>query len=202
MPFCRDDAVEQLEERIIVPDDTKILLKKVGSLATTQSTHSGKGSKLKRVRFSLPRATLEESDDSDEDDEEKKIKKRGKRSRKKGSDDEEEFTLDAAEAELDGEDDDDEEEDGEDAGHGNGCSQCGTLTAKKLHEDEETGDLLCTLCHTSRGGAAAAAAGTSGATTATTASGGKACYHCRNDEVSKLHSHMESCVLQDFSIEE
>lgn len=193
MPFCRDDAVQQLEERIIVPDDTKILLKKVGSLATTPSTHSGKGSKLKRIRFSLPHATLEKSDDSegDEDDEEKKMKKRGKRSRRKGSDDEEEFTLDAAEAELDREDDDEVEEDG-DAGHGNGCSQCGTLTAKKLHDDEETGDLLCTLCHRSRGGtaAAAAAAGTSGATA--TASCGKACYHCRNDEVSKLHSHKAS----------
>ncbi len=189
-PFfqCRSEVVEQLEERIIVPDDTKILLKRVGTLSAP--TASGKKSKLKRVRFSLPRAAFEstsDSSDSDDDDEDAgsgagKAKKRGKRAKKKGSDDEDEFTLEEAEAELDG---DDEEEENEGAGTGNGCSQCGTISAKQLHEDEHTGDLLCNTCLAARGGGASGSGAAAG-------NGGKACYHCRNDEESKLQKHAES----------
>jgi hypothetical protein len=180
------DSVEQLEERIIVPDDTKILLWKIGCLPL--STAAGKKSKLKRVRFSLPSTAFESTSDSsdNDDDDNPKAKKRRKRSKKKGSDDEEEFTIEAAEAELDDEDDDDEEE--EEAGNGgrnNGCSQCGTIPDNVLHEDEDTGDLLCSTCLTGRGGGASGSG-------AAAQHGGKACYHCGTDEESKLQKHKDS----------
>lgn len=182
---CRPEAIEQLEKRIIVPDDTKILLKKVGSLSAP--TTSGKRKKLKRVRFRLPRTAFESiSDSSDDDDDDDKAKKRGKVSKKKSSDDEEEFTVEAAEAELDDVDDQEEEEEKTEAGNDNGCSQCGTLSAKQLHEDEETGDLLCNTCHSARGRSAA------GHGAAAAESGGDTCYHCGSDEAPKLHKHKDS----------
>jgi hypothetical protein len=171
---CSADAQKQLEERIIVPDDTRILLKKIGLPAV-----AGKKRKLKRVRFSLARTAVDSaSDSSDDEQEEARGMKAGKRFKKKGSDDNEEFTLDAAKAELDGNDDEDDEE--EEEGNGNGCSGCGTLTAK-LHEDENTGDLLCNTCHKARGRGSDASG-----------SGGKACYHCGNTEEIKLPKHTSS----------
>jgi hypothetical protein len=110
--------------------------------------------------------------------------------KKKSSDEDDEFTVEDAEAELGGDDDDDEKEEEEENeagnGNGNGCSQCGTLSAKQLHENEETGDLLCNTCHSALGGSAAGHGG------APAGSGGKACYHCGNHESSKLHKHKDS----------
>jgi len=48
-----------------------------------------------------------------------------------------------------------------------------------LHENEETGDLLCNTCLSARGGSAAG-------------HGEKACYHCGTEEASKLQKHKDS----------
>ena len=158
--FRRPKAVEQLEERIIVPEGTKILLKKVPLTApNTKNTTAANDvpASNKRVRFSLPSKAFDAVSSDSEDENEssnprnkrsktssKRTTRRGNKASSKGSDSEDEFTVENSS-------DVEEEEEEEEGGGGLGCSRCGAHQIQSLHEDEETGDMLCDVCQGASG---------------------------------------------------
>ena len=186
--FRRPKAVEQLEERIIVPEGTKILLKKVPLTApNTKNTTAANDvpASNKRVRFSLPSKAFDAVSSDSEDENEssnprnkrsktssKRTTRRGNKASSKGSDSEDEFTVENSS-------DVEEEEEEEEGGGGLGCSRCGAHQIQSLHEDEETGDMLCDVCQ--------GASGHDGST-----SGGAVCYHCKATTAPKYYQHKES----------
>lgn len=196
--------MEQLEERIIVPEGSKILLKKVPLIAPpTKNTAAENNfpSSNKRVRFSLPSTTFdhvfdseeeaEEDEEQDDDSSKSRVKRsktsshtkhKGKKTRtasraSKDSDGEDEYTLEASS------DVEEEEEEGDCDG---GCSRCGAHQAQTLHEDEDTGDMLCDKCH------GAAALGTPAQYGNGAPDGTTACYHCKTTTAPHYLRHKET----------
>lgn len=105
--------VEALEDRIILPEDTEILLKPAVDPSKKDQSFKKESISLrnqghKRVRWSLP-AMANDNISEDEDEEE-----------------------------------DDHEDEDEDDDYG--CSNCGALSSTNWHEDEDTGDFLCSSC--------------------------------------------------------
>ena len=128
--FAGRKAIELLESRVIVPDETTLVLKRLdgssigdtmvegvgvgggksgqGKKKTSVHRKEMNGSSTKRVRFALPRVVVDEDDDDDDEEEE------------------------------------DREEDDEMV---MGCSRCGSLCDPvQLEENETTGDVLCGTC--------------------------------------------------------
>lgn len=117
--YCRSEASEQLESRIIMPDETKILLRRVSSdpvdlndSKIAQLGQSASRSTTKRVRFAAPITLKEDSDfDSDMDTDgtpSKGMREHGTKSRHRissnKSDDEYDVRKDMEEEENDDED--------------------------------------------------------------------------------------------------
>jgi len=175
-------VAEALEERIIVPEDTLILMKEVESPQTTAPRRKAPQTQRKRVRFNLPKqATL--SSDSDEDSEA------------------------TQEEDWQQEDDKDESDEEENMGDIKGCGHCGTAASKEWHEDEDSGKFLCDQCHDcerrtgssrllkQKKGSQAAAGSTGGICAAVSddaGAGEKACYNCGTTEARHFSQNKEN----------
>jgi len=121
----RESIVQALEERIILPEDTTVILKQVAA-ADPGTT----APKRKRVRFAIPIPAPPEDDDAEEED-----------SSEDSQETEDEEFLGANDEFL-------EESDGDSGTNSTRrCQRCNvTESANGWQEDEESGLFLCNSC--------------------------------------------------------
>jgi hypothetical protein len=174
-------VAEVLEDRIVVPGGTRILLKQVEDPAGAAPRRRAGGRRAargrrggKRVRFELGSGSEEAS----------------------GSSDEETGREDEYRTDVDEEEEEDEEE-GEGGVTLRGCANCHATEADDWEEDEASGDLLCAPCaahvhRTGRPRPAPAAPRRPAAAAAAAGGEGKSCYHCGTTEAARYIKHAES----------